>query len=581
MVINLEVEGSISARFEQQVTRHASRVTLKTEAVTLTYERLNRAANRLAHALIDGVEPTPALHPQGRHRGSVALLFEQGADVITAFLGGLKAGLTVVPLDPAYPASRTAYMLEDSQAKTIVTDTVHVERAYELAQGRCAVVNLDCLSADWPESNPGLDIHPETFAYILYTSGSTGRPKGVIENHRNVLHFVRVFADSFPITPEDRLTLLTSCSFSASMADIFSSLLTGASLHLFDFKRHGVGPLAAWLQREAITIYHSVPTVYRHLVRSLHGHATFLALKLIYLAGEPIYRRDVDRYRQCFPPSCRFLSALGSTEMKIFQQFFIDHHTELPGDNVPVGYSVDDTAIVLLDEHGQIITGGGVGEIAVRSSYMCPGYWLQPDLTEATFAPDPEVPGARIYRTGDLGQVLPDGGLIHLGRKDAQVKVRGHRVELKEVETALLSTGLVDEAVIVLRQDASGDTALVAYVVPTRLHRPNATALRQHLQTALPAYMVPSRFIMLEAMPVTPTGKVDRQALPAPARSRPGLDVAYAAPRTRVESTLCPIWAEVLDLARRSDFMLRAELFALSADHHVLLLLLHHIAGDA
>ncbi len=370
----------------------------------------------------------------------------------------------------------------------------------------------------------------------------------MIENHRNVLHFAKVFAENFPIGPDDRLTLLTSCSFSASMADIFSSLLSGAALHLFDVKRRGVSQLANWLQREGITIYHSVPTVYRHLVRALSGGETFTALKLIYLAGEPIYKRDVELYRQCFPPHCRFLSALGSTEMKIFQQFFIDHHTALPGEIVPVGYSVADTDIVLLDEAGHPLAAGGPGEIAVRSPYMCPGYWRQPDLTDATFPPDPEVPHARVYRTGDLGQQLSDGCLIHLGRKDAQVKVRGHRVELKEVETTLLSTGQIDEAAVTLRQDSFGNTRLVAYVVPARQATPGPTALRQILQTRLPDYMVPSTFLMLDTMPVTPTGKVDRKALPAPGRSRPGLEVDYVPPRTPIESTLSGLWAEVLEL---------------------------------
>ncbi len=179
---------------------------------------------------------------------------------------------------------------------------------------------------------------------------------------------------------------------------------------------------------------------------------------------------------------------------------------------------------------------------------MCPGYWRQPDLTDATFIPDPAAPHARLYRTGDLGQILPDGCLVHLGRKDAQVKVRGHRVELKEVETTLLSTGQIDEAAVTLRQDRFGNASLVAYVVPSRGADLSPTGLRRTLQATLPDYMVPSTFVMLDAMPVTPTGKVDRKALPAPAMSRPQLEVDYAAPRTPVEATLSELWAEVLEL---------------------------------
>ncbi|MDH3604742.1 MAG: non-ribosomal peptide synthetase, partial [Candidatus Tectomicrobia bacterium] len=533
------VEQSIVSRFEQQAAQYPHHVAVQAADATLTYDDLNRGANRLAHVIL-------AAH--GEAVGTIALLFDQGAEVITAFMGVLKADKIVVPLDPAYPPSRTAYMVEDAQTALIVTHTAHEGLAHDLAQGRCPVLNIDALPATSAESNPGVVIPPDAFAYILYTSGSTGEPKGVIENHRNALHFAMVFTHSFPLSPADRLTLLTSCSFSASMADLFSALLNGASLHLFDVKQRGVSHLAHWLRQEAITVYHSVPTVYRHFVRTLTGDEAFPALKLIYLAGEPIYTRDVELFKRHFAAPCRFLSALGSTEMKIIQQYFIDHETQLPGPFVPVGYSVDDSEIWLLDDAGQRITGDQPGEIAVRSPYISPGYWRKPEQTRATFLPDPAGGVSRIYRTGDLGRLLPDGCLVHLGRQDAQVKVRGYRVELTEVEAALLSTGDLSEAAVTLYDNPSAAPILVAYVAPAASPVPTASVLRRKLSAILPDYMIPSTFVGLDAIPLTPTGKVDRNALPAPSDARPHLQTAYAPPRTPTEARLAELWTEVLGL---------------------------------
>lgn len=244
--------------------------------------------------------------------------------------------------------------------------------------------------------------------------------------------------------------------------------------------------------------------------------------------------------------------------MKNFRKFFIDHGTLITGSIVPVGYAVEDNEVLLLDEAGQDVGFNRVGEIAVRRRYIAPGYWRRPDLTATTFLPDRAGGDARIYRTGDLGLMLPDGCLLHLGRKDFQVKIRGHRVEVVEVETALLDRGDIKEAVVVAREDRPGDQRLVAYQVLASHPGPTVGELRGFLRAKVPDYMIPTAFVMLDALPMTLTGKVDRRALPAPGRARLGLASPFAAPYTPTERRLARIWAEVLSLEQvgiHDDFL--------------------------
>jgi acyl carrier protein len=236
--------------------------------------------------------------------------------------------------------------------------------------------------------------------------------------------------------------------------------------------------------------------------------------------------------------------------MKNFRKFFMDKETPITGGVVPVGYAVEDNEVLLLDEAGHAVGFNHIGEIAVKSRYIAPAYWRRPDLTTATFLPDPEGGNARTYRTGDLGLMLPDGCLLHLGRKDFQVKIRGHRIELAEVEMALLDRGDIKEAVVVAREDHPGDLRLVAYLVPVSHPAPTVSDLRCLLQAKLPDYMIPAAFVMLDALPLTPNGKVDRHALPAPGSARPSLASPFVVPRTPTEDRLAQIWAEVLSLER-------------------------------
>jgi amino acid adenylation domain-containing protein len=535
---NEAIEQSIPARFEQQVRRYANCLAVKTRDQTLTYAELNEAANRVAHAILtrcgEGAEP-------------IALLLDHNAPLMAAILGVLKAGKIYVPLDATYPRARTSYMLEDSQAKLIVTNTKMRSLARELAEEASQVLNLEEIASSLSHENPGLPIVPEAFAYILYTSGSTGEPKGIVENHRNVLHFTMNYTNSCHLCADDRLTLLLSCTFSGSVHPIFSALLNGAALFLRNVEEEGVAHLADWLIQEEITVFIG-GSVFRHFVGTLTGHETFPKLRLIYLGAEATTMRDVELYKKHFSADCLLVNSLGATEMKNFRKFFMDKDTPLTGGVVPVGYPVDDNEVLLLDEAGHEVGFNRIGEIAVKSRYIAPAYWRRPDLTSTTFLPDPAGGDARIYCTGDLGLMLPDDCLLHLGRKDFQVKIRGHRVELAEIEMALLDRGDIKEAVVVAREDHPGAQRLVAYLVPVSHPAPTVSDLRCLLQGKLPDYMIPAAFVMLDALPLTLTGKVDRHALPAPGRTRPSLTSPFVMPRTPTEDRLAQIWTEVLSL---------------------------------
>lgn len=535
-----EIEQSIPDRFEKQVHKYPNRVAVKTRNHELTYDALNQAANRVARAI---------LAQRGSGEEPVTLLLENDAPMIAAILGVLKAGKIYVPLDPALPRARIAYILENSQAGLIVTDNKHLSFARELAQDTLQLINIDEFDSSLSIENPGLSIPPDAFAWILYTSGSTGQPKGVVQTHRNALHYVMNYTNSFCIYMDDRLTLLYSCSASAATHNIFSALLNGASLYPLDIKQEGLARMAAWLLQRDITIYNSVPTVFRYFLDTLTGEEQFPNLRLIIMMGEPVYKRDVELYKKHFSKDCIFVNRLGSTETGSIRWYFKDQETQIIDSNVPVGHSVEDNEILLLDDAGDQVDFDQIGEIAVKSRYLSPGYWQRPDLTQAAFLHNPEGGDERIYRMGDLGHMLPDGRLVCLGRKDFQVKFKGYRIEPAEIEMALLDLDTIKQAVVMAREDRPGDQRLVAYLVPTAGQQaPTVTKLRGSLAEILPEYMIPSTFVTLDALPLSPNGKVLRRALPAPNRVRPNLDNVFVAPRTPVEETLAEIWAEVLDL---------------------------------
>jgi amino acid adenylation domain-containing protein len=534
-----DIEQSVSARFEQQVEKYPDRLAVKTDERELTYAQLNRIANHIAHSILAECYDSTA---------PVVLFLEHGIPMVCGILAVLKAGKSYVPLDPLYPRARNAYMLSDSQAGLMVTDTVNLGYATELTQYRVPLVNVDEIETKEPAEDLGLPVSPDQVAYILYTSGSTGQPKGVYQNHRNLLHYLAHFTNTLHICRHDRIALLYSFNVNGHLRGTFGALLNGAALFTYDIKAKGLTGLADWLQREEITVYHSVPTVFRHLMDTLKGDERFPHVRLIRLGGEPVPARNVALYKRHFPAPCILYTALGSTETSTIRHYFTDHESEMAASAVPTGFAVEERETILLDDQEQEVGIGEVGQIAVKSRYLALGYWGKPALTQKAFRPAPDDDRARIYLTGDLGRILPDGRMIYMGRKDAQVKVRGFRVETVGIEATLLQHPRIKEAAVITWPDGLGDNYLAAYTVPYQDDPPTTRELHEFVRERLPDYMVPAAFVSLKTMPLTPNSKVNRRALPRPEKLRPELGTEYVAPHRPVEQALAEMWSEVLDI---------------------------------
>jgi amino acid adenylation domain-containing protein len=538
-----EIEGSIPERFRRVARAHPNRPAVREASRVVTYAELEGRADAAAAGLASRLAASKPTAP-------VALFARAGSPLFAGMLGTLSAGRFYVPLDPGLPDARISPILLDLEAAAVVAETSSLERARALAPHGVAVLALEELlvtptgaSDSVTPSNALPPVSAGDLAYVLFTSGSTGRPKGVMQSHRNVLHNVWKLAQGLSLGPEDRITLLSSPSFGASVSDIYGALLTGASVCPFDLSGDGLRRLPEFLEREAITVYHSVPSVFRSLSTTLDGRADLSKLRVVKLGGEAVLTSDFDLYRRRLPRSCVFHVGLGSTEMNVIRQWFAGHDTPWPG-GTPLGYAVDETEVVLLGEDGAP-NGGDEGEIGVIARTLPVGYWKDPERTAATFLPVPGRPDARLYRTGDFGRMLPDGCLLHLGRRDARLKIRGHRVEASEVEAALLEVSGVREAAVDGRPSLGG-VRLIAWVAGG----PGVGTLRRALARRLPASMVPATFVRVEALPRTATGKLDRAALPQPGTARPELEVPFREPSGESEPLVAGAFALVLGLDR-------------------------------
>jgi amino acid adenylation domain-containing protein len=533
-----DIESSIAARFEKIAAMYPNRIAVKSTDDALTYDELNRLANRIAHTIL-------RRGPGGS--ASIALLFNQNSLMIAASLAALKIGRVFVPVDCAMPRDKLRQILSHVEQELILTEGEHVELARDLA-GSSTVLNVATRETGVSDENPKIPIDSGSYAYVFFTSGSTGTPKGVITTHRNELHNIYKNTQILHISPDDRVSLLRSHNVGAAR-DLFLALLNGATLCSLDLKRHDLRGIAGWLIDEGITVFTCVTTIYRQALQNAHTSMHFPDIRLVHVGGEPVTRDDVELYKKYFSDPCLFVVRYSISETPAVSYYFIDKHTPVAEGQVPVGYPMRGNEIIILDDEGNPLPPNEVGEIAIKSPFLAPGYWRQPELTKAKFLADGTGGDARTYLTGDLGYLKPDGCLIHLGRKDFLVKVRGFRVETGEVESALRGLDKVKDVAVIASLDTNAETQLTAYVVPKDQFLLTPTALRRLLREKLPDYMIPQIFVLVNALPLTANGKIDRKALPDPGNARPQIETDYVAPRTEMEKRLAQIWAEVLDLS--------------------------------
>jgi amino acid adenylation domain-containing protein len=533
-----EVEGSLPGRFERVAALVPGRPAIIGPDGELTYGALAAAATRLARAILD--RRGPASEP-------VAVLVGHNPAGIVAILGALEAGKVYVTLDVAHPAARLRALVADAGARLVVSAGRHRELARAVAAEAGDVLDMDALDAAGDAGRPAPPLDGRSLAFLGYTSGSTGAPKGVLWDHRGILHRVMCHVQTLRIAPSDRLSLLHRLSVSASFRHMWGALLSGASVLLYEVLEEGVDALGRWLADARVTHCHLAASVFRQFAGALPPGENLPDLRLIWVANEPVWRSDADLHRSRFSTRCRLVNGYALTEAGTVATFTVDRDASLEGDLLPIGRPDPDKEVLLLDDARRPAPSGATGEIAVRSEFLALGYWGRPDLDREAFLPDPEGGRARIYLTGDLGRVDAEGRLVHLGRKDARPKLRGHFVDVLEVERRLVEHAGVAGAAVAVREDRPGDPRLVAYVVPADA-APTASELRAFIRERLPEHLVPSTWVTLEALPRSGTGKLDRASLPAPGRARPRLSIPFAPPRTPIESELSRIWADALGL---------------------------------
>src|SRR5579863_2338219 len=535
----------------------------------LTYGELDRRANRVAHQL----------RALGVGRGGyVGVYLGRSPAMVVALLGVLKAGAAYVPLDVAYPVARVQWILGALGVQCLLTEAAGLRVVGELAaaSGLRDVICLDEVPegtdrageehGGGPRVHPlaELNSHPATrqdagaapddLAYVIFTSGSTGAPKGVMVTHRPVANLIDWVNRTFAVGPADRGLFVTSLCFDLSVYDVFGLLAAGGTIRVAsDSEVRQPERLLEILDQEPITFWDSAPAALEQLLPFFGASRTGggSALRLAFLSGDWIPVGLPDQLRARFPGAA-VIALGGATEATVWSNYYRVGTVDANWPSIPYGRPIQNARYFVLNQHGRPAPIGVPGELYIGGGVLAAGYAGAPGLTAERFVPDPfgEEPGARLYRTGDRVRWRADGELEFLGRLDHQVKLRGYRIELGEVEHALTQHPAVAQAVALVREDVPGDARLVAYVVPPADLALDVPALRTALGAWLPSYMVPSAVVVLDALPLTTHGKVDRRALPAPEGERPDLGTTYAAPRTPAEEVVAGIWAEVLGLDR-------------------------------
>ncbi|MGF9909648.1 non-ribosomal peptide synthase/polyketide synthase [Brevibacillus porteri] len=519
----------IHQAFEKQVEKTPDAIALVYKKMELTYAELNKRANQLAHRLIaSGVQPDKL----------VGICVERSFEMIIAFLGVMKAGAAYVPIDPAHPQDRIAYMIEDSQANILLTQ-VSLKDRLPVPSKQVICLDSDEL-ADEPTTNVDISVNEHHLAYVIYTSGSTGLPKGVMVEHHSVINLTHALIHSFQIDTTSRVLQFTSFSFDVSVSEIAMTLLAGATLVIEDRELLLPGPeLIQVLREQRITLVTMATSV-----ASALPQADLPDLKTLIVGGEALSRGLVARYAK----DLQFFNCYGPTETTVTATLI---RCQNNGKNPSIGRPIANVEVYVLDAYLQPVAIGVPGELYIGGKGVARGYWNRPELTKERFINHPfGKEGERLYRTGDLVRYTEDGQLEFLGRIDDQVKIRGYRIELGEIENRLIQHPAVQNVVVIAREEREGDKRLAAYLVAANEQQPGDAELIHYLKETLPEYMVPAGYVWMAEIPLTVNGKVNRRALPAPDWGQGETEKEYVAPRTPTEEIVAHIWSQILSVER-------------------------------
>ncbi|WP_006747349.1 non-ribosomal peptide synthetase [Thioalkalivibrio paradoxus] len=550
MLPPLDPQRSIPARIAEIAAYMPHALAVTSAGSAWTFARLQAESVRIARALLR--QPVGTRQP-------VALMFGQDVQLIGAILGTLYAGRCFAVLDPGFPTERNFEILDNLGSDLLIADRAHAADAAAVTGPACRVI-IDETLPEFPKTSlPGLDASPDSPLGVFHTTGTTGAPKGLLWRQSLSLRRALTDRDDTPIDCGDRLALLTSLCFPAAISDTFNALLNGASLHLYDMRHSGPTWLAEWLQHEQISCLRSPVALFRSLAGSLAPGARLAGLRALGLSGDALNPSDVSTARGLLPDDCRIIHRYSMSEAGMVARniLFSDTPIDADADAVPAGVVAPGKTVRLLDADGRAVPGGAAGEVAIGADGLVAGYWLNGRLVPLPTVPDPERPGGRLYRSGDIGRFLGDGRLQLVGRADHRVKIRGYRVEVQAIEAALRALGQVHDAAVAVHPDASGERSLTAFVVPVR----GATAadIRHELRKKLPGYMVPSTFVTRSSLPLAANGKVDRGALGPEACMQTSQPARLLAPSSTADR-IGRIFAELLG---RDDFGPDDDFFAL------------------
>jgi amino acid adenylation domain-containing protein len=526
--------------FEAQAARQPDAVAAEADGDRLTYGELDARADALARRLRElGIGPDVP----------VGVCLERSLSAAVALLGVLKAGGAYVPLDPSYPAARLKFFLEDSTAPVLVTEA---RLASLVGEGAWKTVLIDSSTReDRGGARPASGASPENLAYIIYTSGSTGRPKGVMVPHRAVVNHAWAICRRFHLGPADRVLQFAALSFDVAAEEIFPTWAAGAAVVFRSGEVLGPAEFGSLLESQQPTVVNLPSGFWHEWVAELErsGRPLPPSLRLVVAGSERVLSERLDWWRRHVREGVRWLNGYGPTEATITATVYEPAGSDLPLSSVPIGRPIANVKVYVVDAHGGLCPIGVTGELWIGGAGLARGYRGDPERTAEKFITDPfGLSGDRVYRTGDRVRYLPDGNLEFLGRLDAQVKIRGFRIELGEIESAIEQYPGVREAAVVGRDEGAA-ARLAAYFVPRSPGSVDAAELKTFLKARLPGYMIPSAFVLLEALPRTGSGKVDRARLPEPGRSRED-PADFISPRTPVEQCVASIWAELLRLDR-------------------------------
>ncbi|KRB04200.1 hybrid non-ribosomal peptide synthetase/type I polyketide synthase [Lysobacter sp. Root690] len=521
------------AGFERQVRACPQALAVLCGDERWSYEALNERANRIAHRLLaDGVQAGDR----------VGILLERGPWMVAAVLAVAKAGAAYVPLDPAHPVQRLRETLEDCAPRMVLSQR-SLSQHEGLSVARVLYVDDPEPWSNQPVWNPssqGIGIDAQALAYVIYTSGSTGRPKGVMVKHAAATNLFAWVESTFAMGPSDRVLFTTSLSFDLSVYDLFGVLWSGGSVHVARSEEVRDPARLIELLRSGITFWDSAPAVFAGLV-SLLTEEVSRDLRLAFFSGDWIGLELPDTVRRAFP-RCEVVALGGATEATVWSNYHRVNRVEPHWKSIPYGRPIWNARYYVLDARGEPSPVGVPGDLYIAGDCLAEGYWNREELTAERFVPDPFVPGERMYKTGDRARFWADGTMEFLGRNDFQVKIRGYRIELGEIESALQSCEGVRDAVVVARGEAGSERTLVAYWQGDAVE---ASALRSQLQSRLPEYMLPSAYVRVDHWPLTPNGKLDRTALPAPEGDAHARQT-YEAPEGDIEQALSQLWTELL-----------------------------------